>query len=137
MLIAVVTAGIVALASPTPCPGADLSVTALAMKVVKATKKNPAADRVLITANMSNIGELAQRPNIAQHAELVQNGKVTETQRFPALGAGVVYPLQFRIFRDPTLRKEPLQVMVRYVLDDRSVAGENCSVANDKMEKIF
>ena len=138
MLIAVVSAGMLALTSPSPapCTGADLSVTALNMKVVKATKKTP-VDRVLITADMANVGSQPQKPNIEQHAELLQNGKVTDSQRFPSLGAGVVYPLQFRIFRDPKARKDPLQVIVRYVLDEHNQPAENCSIANDSMEKIF
>lgn len=110
----------------------------MTVKIVKSSGRTPGPDRVLISADMSNIGVQPQKPNIGQHAELLRNGKVAGAQRFPALGAGITYPLQFRLFRDPATRKDPLQVLVRYVLDDRKTANmENCSAVNDSLQKIF
>jgi hypothetical protein len=56
----------------------------------------------------------------------------------PALGAGVSYPLQFRIFRDTSQRTDPIEVLVRYVLDDkRNPLRNNCSPTNDSLQKTF
>jgi hypothetical protein len=138
-MIAVVLAGVLALATPDPsCTGADISVTALRITVVKGTTKTNTPDRYLITADLTNIGMLPQQPHVPQHAELVRDGNVVATQSLPALASGVTYPLQFRVFRDVAQRKDPLEVLVRYVLDDKSkTASNNCSSANDAMQKIF
>jgi hypothetical protein len=46
--------------------------------------------------------------------------------------------LQFRIFRDTSQRTDPLQVLVRYVLDDkRHAPRNNCSPTNDSLQKNF
>jgi hypothetical protein len=138
-MIAAVIAGVLALASPDPsCSGPDISVTALRINVVKGSTKTSTPDRFLITADLSNIGMMAQLPRVQQHAELVRDGAVVATQSLPALASGVTYPLQFRVFRDAAQRKDPLEVLVRYVLDDKSKTAQmNCSGTNDSLQKIF
>src|SRR5580658_7539804 len=130
-MIAAFLAGVLAVASPTPvCPGADISVTALQIKVIKGSARTATADRLLITGVFTNVGELAQEPGVAQHAELLRNGSVIAKQQLPPLASGVAYPLQFRIFRDTSQRTDPVEVLVRYVLDDkRRAARNNCSAA--------
>jgi hypothetical protein len=138
-MIAVVIAGLVALATPDPtCSGPDISVTDLRIKVVKGSAKTATPDRALITADLTNVGMAPQEAHVAQHAELIRNGSVVATQPLPALASGVTYPLQFRVFRDPSQRQDPLEVLVRYVLDDKGKAPVmNCSSANDSLQKIF
>ena len=138
-MIAALLAGVLALASPDPsCTGPDISVTALRINVVKGSVKTSTPDRFLITADLTNIGMQPQLARVAQHAELVRNGSVVATQPLPALASGVTYPLQFRVFRDAAQRKDPLEVLVRYVLDDKPKMPQmNCSSANDAMQKIF
>jgi len=139
VMIAVVLAGFLALASPDPgCAGPDISVTGLRLNVVKGSTTTNTPDRFLITADLTNVGMSAQRPHIAQHAELVRDGTVVATQPLPSLASGITYPLQFRVFRDAKQRKDPLEVLVRYVLDEKSkMPLMNCSSANDAMQKIF
>jgi hypothetical protein len=138
-MIAALMAGVLALASPDPlCTGPDISVTALRIHIVKGSDKTNTPDRFLITADLTNVGMASQEPRIAQHAELVRDGAVVATQPLPSLASGITYPLQFRVFRDATQRKDPLQVLVRYVLDDKGKMPEmNCSGANDSLQKIF
>ena len=141
-MVAVLLAGLVALASPMPspaCHAGDISVTDLQIKVIKGSAHSAtAADRLLITGVFSNVGGRAQAPHTAQHAELLRDGAVVGTQPLPALGANVNYPLQFRIFRDTSQRTDPIAVEVRYVLDDkRSFARNNCSLTNDSLQKTF
>jgi hypothetical protein len=126
-------------ASPAPCRGADISVTALHLKVIKGStsSKNATADRLLITGDFTNIGDLAQEPHTPQHAELLRDGSVVAKQPLPALAAGVTYPLQFRIFRDTSQRTDPIEVLVRYVLDDRTSHRNNCLAANDSLQKVY
>ncbi len=138
-MIAAFLAGVLALATPAPaCAGADISVTDLQIKVIKGSARTATADRLLITGVFSNVGTQAQQPHIAQHAELLRNGVVVATQQLPPLEAGVVYPLQFRIFRDTSQRTDPVEVLVRYVLDDkRHPLRNNCSPVNDSLTKTF
>jgi hypothetical protein len=138
-MIAVVLAGILALTTPEPaCAGPDISVTALHVHRVKGSAQANLPDRFLITADLSNVGTAAQQPGIAQRAELVRGGSVVATQPLPSLAGGITYPLQFRVFRDPAQRKDPLQVLVRYVLDEPGkMPVMNCSGANDELQKIF
>ena len=138
-MIAALMAGVLALASPDPlCTGPDISVTALRIHVIKGSDKTNVPDRFLITADLTNVGMAPQRAHVAQHAELVRDGSVVATQTLPSLASGVTYPLQFRVFRDPAQRKDPLEVLVRYVLDDKGKMPEmNCSGANDSLQKIF
>jgi hypothetical protein len=140
-MIAVLYAGLLALASPLPspaCHGGDISVTDLQIKVVKGSARTATADRLLITGVFTNVGGRAQIPHTAQHAELLRDGNIVGTQPLPALAAGVAYPLQFRIFRDTSMRTDPIAVEVRYVLDDkRAVALNNCSLTNDSLQKTF
>jgi hypothetical protein len=138
-MIAAVIASLLALSTPDPtCAGPDISVTDLRIKVVKGSTKTDTPDRVLITADLTNVGMAPQQPHVSQHAELVRDGAVIATQPLPSLASGVTYPLQFRVFRDPAQRKDPLEVLVRYVLDEKNKAGAmNCSSANDSLQKIF
>ncbi|MGA2392109.1 MAG: hypothetical protein ABSH03_02010 [Candidatus Lustribacter sp.] len=140
-MIAAFLAGMLAFASSGPgplCPGADISVTDLQIKVIKGSPRTATADRLLITGVFANVGNLAQQPRVAQHAELVRDGSVVAKQPLPALAAGVAYPLQFRIFRDTSQRTDPIEVLVRYVLDDKNRAPRNnCSATNDSLTKTF
>jgi hypothetical protein len=133
-------AGVLAMASPAPplCPSADISVTDLQIKVIKGSAKTATADRLLITGVFTNVGAQAQTAHVMQHAELLRNGVIVTSQPLPALEAGVAYPLQFRIFRDTSQRTDPIQVLVRYVLDDKKHAPRNnCSPTNDSLQKNF
>jgi hypothetical protein len=138
-MIAVLLAGVLAMASPAPpCPGSDISVTDLQIKVIKGNAKTATADRLLITGVFTNIGTQSQQPHVAQHAELLRDGSVVAQQPLPALAAGVAYPLQFRIFRATTQRTDPVEVLVRYVIDDKQHAPRNnCSQLNDSLQKTF
>jgi hypothetical protein len=139
-MIGLFLAGVLALAAPTPspCPGSDISVTDLQIKVIKGNAKTATADRLLITGTFTNVGTESQQPNLAQHAELLRDGVIVATQPLPALGAHVAYPLQFRIFRATTQRTDPVEVLVRYVLDDkRNALRNNCSGINDSLQKTF
>jgi hypothetical protein len=139
-MIAVFLAGVLAVASPAPpCIGPDISVTDLQIKVIKGSPKGATADdRLLITGVFTNIGSQPQQPHIAQHAELLRGGQVIAEQPLPALAAGVAYPLQFRIFRATSQRTDPIEVLVRYVLDDKSrMPHNNCSASNDSLQKTF
>ena len=140
-MIAALLTGILALASPLPAPachGGDISVTDVRINVVKASSKTSPADRLLITGDFTNVGTKSQKPETAQHAELLRDGAVLSTQPLPALAAGVKYPLQFRIFRPTDQRKDAVTVTVRYVLDDPHAARtNNCTPTNDSMQKTF
>jgi hypothetical protein len=140
-MIGLFFAGVLALATPSPAPlcgAADISVTDMQIKVIKGSAKTVIDDRLLITGVFTNVGVQPQTPHVAQHAELLRNGAVVTSQRLPALGAGVSYPLQFRIFRDTSQRTDPIEVLVRYVLDDkRNPLRNNCSPTNDSLQKTF
>jgi hypothetical protein len=140
-MIGLFLAGVLALATPSPvplCGAADISVTDMQIKVIKGSAKTVIEDRLLITGVFTNVGVQPQTPHVAQHAELLRNGAVVTSQPLPALGAGVSYPLQFRIFRDTSQRTDPIEVLVRYVLDDkRNPLRNNCSPTNDSLQKTF
>jgi hypothetical protein len=138
-MIAVYLAGVLAMASPAPaCPGPDISVTDLQIKVIKGSPKAATEDRLLITGVFTNVGSKPQQPHIVQHAELLRDGQVVAQQPLPALAAGVAYPLQFRIFRATSQRTDPVEVLVRYVLDDKNrTPRNNCSPTNDSLQKTF
>ena len=140
-MIAVFLTGILALATPAPpaCPGSDISVTDLQLKVIKGSARTATDDRLLITGTFTNVGSESQQPHVAQHAELLRDGNVVaQQQALPPLAAGVAYPLQFRIFRATSQRTDPVMVLVRYVLDDKHrVNRNNCSSANDSLTKTF
>ena len=138
-MIAVFLAGVLALATPaSTCAGSDISVTDLQIKVINGSAKTATEDRLLITGVFTNVGTEPQQPHLAQHAELLRDGAVVATQPLPALAAGVAYPLQFRIFRATTQRTDPVEVFVRYVLDDkRRPMRNNCSPVNDSLQKTF
>jgi hypothetical protein len=138
-MIAAILAGMLAVASPTPpCPGADISVTDLQIKVIKGSARAATADRLLITGVFTNVGAQPQQAGVTQHAELLRAGSVIAKQALPPLASGVAYPLQFRIFRDTSQRTDPIEVLVRYVLDDKHRAPRNnCSGTNDSLTKTF
>jgi hypothetical protein len=140
-MIGLFLAGVLALATPSPAPlcgAADISVTDMQIKVIKGSAKTVIEDRLLITGVFTNVGVQPQTPHVAQHAELLRDGAVVTSQPLPALGAGVSYPLQFRIFRDTSQRTDPIEVLVRYVLDDkRHALRNNCSPTNDSLQKTF
>jgi hypothetical protein len=138
-MIAAAVAVLLALASPPPgCSGPDISVTDMSYHVVKGNAKTQTPDRVLIAADIANVGTRPQQPNVKQHVELVRDGSVVQRQALPPLASGVTYPMQFRIFRDVTARRDPLEVLVRYVLDDPAKSPENnCASGNDALQKIF
>jgi hypothetical protein len=141
-MIAVLLAGIVlaqtAPAATPACHEGDISVIDLRAKTIKGSARAGLDDRLLLTADFSNVGAKAQLPHTRQHAELVRDGKVVATQPLPALAASVVYPLQFRIFRDTATDTGPVTVTVRYVLDQaRRPSRNNCSPTNDSLQKTF
>jgi hypothetical protein len=138
-MIALLLAGILATAAPLPaCHGSDISVTALRIKLLKATATTATQDRLLITGDFTNVGALDQETTVHQHAELLRNGAVVARQTLPPLAAGTTYPLQFRIFRETAQRTDPVQVLVRYVLDDRRHIDRNdCIATNDSLTKVF
>jgi hypothetical protein len=119
---------------PAPsCAASDPAVTDIRVKLVK----NKAADHYVITGVVTNLGAQEQVPGIAQHAELVRDGKALLQQDVPALGAGVAYTLGFAIDRSAALRKTPLPVTVRFALAKGNAARNNCSTANDILTKSF
>ena len=138
-MLAAFLAGILAYTAAAPiCRGADISVTDLQIKVVNGSHRSAVSDRLLITGVFTNIGTLPQQPHVAQHAELVRDGSVVAKQPLPPLAAGVTHPLYFRIMRKTSRRTDPLEVLVRYVLDDKHHAlRNNCSPSNDSLTKTF
>jgi len=103
-MIGVFLAGILALATPTPCPGSDISVTDLQIKVIKGSAKAATADRLLITGTFTNVGLASQEPNLAQHAEFFQSPTLVgagETVRRRARG------LLERVQQEPDLPHRP------------------------------
>lgn len=139
-MVAVLLAGLLAVVSPTasPCPGSDISVTDLQIKVIKGSTHTATADRLLITGVFTNVGSQPQQPTVVQRAELLRDGAVVAQQPLPPLAAGVAYPLQFRIFRATSQRTDPIEVLVRYVLEDKNHAHRNnCSRTNDSLQKTF
>ena len=138
-MVAVFLAGLLAVVSPaSPCPGSDISVTDLQIKVIKGSPHTATADRLLITGVFTNVGSQPQQPHVVQRAELLRDGAVVAQQTLPPLGAGVAYPLQFRIFRATSQRTDPIEVLVRYVIDDKNHAPRNnCSLTNDSLQKTF
>lgn len=137
MMLALAVGLVFAQTGPPPCPGADISVTAIRLKTIKA-RGAVTADRLIVTADLVNVGKSGQAPGIRQHAELIRSGSVIAKQPLPPLGAGVRYPLAFGIFRDRSESKDPLDVMVRYVLDSGSVPKQqNCDSGNDRLTKTF
>jgi len=138
-MIALVLASILGTAAPAPaCRGGDISVTALRIKLIKGSASAATADRLLITGDFTNVGSAAQEDGVRQHAELLRNGAIIARQKLPALAAGVTYPLQFRIFRQTSQRTDPVQVLVRYVLDERRRSERNnCLATNDSLTKVF
>jgi hypothetical protein len=117
------------------CNGPDIAITQLKYAVVRGNATTP--DRIVLTADVVNVGTQPQMAGVEQHVELIHDGRVLAIERFRALRVGERYPVALRLFRPHAERKEPLEVVVRYVPDDRRARGENCSKANDSLEKIF
>jgi hypothetical protein len=138
-MIAVLLASILTAAPPSPsCHGGDISVTDLRIKLIKGSARAATSDRLLITGDFTNVGAAAQEPRVEQHAELLRNGAVVASQPLPPLAPGITYPLQFRIFRDTSQRTDPVQVLVRYVMDDKHrERRNNCLATNDSLTKMF
>ena len=125
-----------ALSSPSPaCVGPDISIRNVRYSTVKGIAAAP--DRIVISAQVVNIGTLPQSTGVGQHVELLHDGQVLVEERVRALRVGERYIVALRMFRPAAQRKEPLDVIVRYVADDRRARGENCSTANDSLQKIF
>lgn len=140
-MIAVSLAALLAQASPGASPACfagDISVTDLRGKTIKGSPKTVPEDRLLLTADFTNVGSRSQQPHTAQHADVLSGGAVLATQPLPALAAGVTYPLQFRIFRAKPQASGPISITVRYVLDDaHRPTRNNCSPTNDSLQKTF
>jgi hypothetical protein len=125
-----------ALAAPTPtCMGADIALQNLRFASVRGNATTP--DRVVITADVVNVGATVQDEKVRQHVELLRDGKVLATEYVRPLRSGERYPVALRIFRNASERKAPLQVLIRYVPDDKRAQRENCNTSNNTIEKIF
>jgi hypothetical protein len=134
MILALLAVLLSASPAPATCAGSDPEVTDLSMKLVKRRNFD---DHYVLTAGITNVGAQTQEPGIVQHVALVRDGKVLAPQSVPALGAGVRYIVAFAIDRPASQRKEPLEVMVRYVLDKGDVARNNCRNTSDSLTKVF
>jgi len=117
------------------CTGPDIAITKVKFAVVRGNAATP--DRIVLTADVVNVGTQSQTGNVAQHVELLHDGAVLASERFRPLRVGERYPVALRLFRPHDQRKDPLEVVVRYVADDRRARGENCNPANDSLQKIF
>lgn len=117
------------------CTGPDIAITQVKYAIVRGTRTIP--DRVVLTADVVNVGTQSQTPDVTQHVELLHDGMVLAAERVRPLRAGERYPVALRLFRTRDQRKDPLEVVVRYVPDDRHARGENCNPANDSLQKIF
>lgn len=122
-------------APASPCSGPDIAITQVRYAIVRGTATMP--DRIVLTADVVNVGSEPQRPGVQQHVELLRDGRILAAEHVRNLRVGERYPVALRMFRPHAQRKEPLEVIVRYVPDDRRARGENCSVANDSVQKIF
>ena len=69
----------------------------------------------------------SQTGGVLQHVELLHDGAVLASERFRPLRLGERYPVALRLFRPHDQRKEPLEVVVRYVPDDRRARGETAT----------
>jgi hypothetical protein len=117
------------------CSGPDIAITQVKYAVVRGNAATP--DRIVITADVVNVGTQSQTTGIVQHVELLRDGAVLAAEHFRPLRMGERYPVALRLFRPHAQRKDPLEVVVRYVPDDRRARGENCNPANDSLQKIF
>ena len=122
-------------ASPPACSGPDITIKNVRFSTVRGSASTP--DRVVIAADLVNVGTQSQTAPLAQHIELVHDGRVLVKEKVRALRVNEHYLVALRLFRQPNERKEPLEVMVRYVPDDPRARGENCATANDTIQKIF
>jgi hypothetical protein len=124
------------LSAPTSaCNGPDIAITQIKYAVVRGT--TTVADRIVLTADVVNVGTQPQVPGVLQHIELLHDGRVLALERVRPLRVGERYPVALRLFRSHAQRKDPLEVVVRYVADDHRARGENCNTANDSLQKIF
>ena len=127
-----------ALTTPLPspaCVGPDIAIANVRYTTFRGNASSP--DRIVVAAHVINVGTAAQTPGIAQHVELLHDGRVVVSEPVRALRTGERYLVALRIFRPIADRKDPLDVIVRYVADDRRARGENCATANDSLQKIF
>jgi len=123
------------LAPASTCNGPDISITQIKYAVVRGNANVP--DRIVLTADVVNVGAQPQVAGVTQHVELLRDGRVLALERVRPLRVGERYPVALRLFRPHAQRKEPLEVVVRYVADDHRARGENCNTANDSLQKIF
>jgi hypothetical protein len=125
-----------AMASPAPsCLGPDINIAIVRYAVIKGSATIP--DRVEVYANVSNVSDVSQTPGLTQHVELLREGRKIVSEPVRALRAREKYLVALRLFRNPAERKAPLDVVVRYVPDDRHARNENCNTTNDSLQKIF
>jgi hypothetical protein len=117
------------------CTGPDIAITQVKYAIVRGTQTIP--DRIVLTADVVNVGTQSQSAGVTQHVELLHDGMVLASERFRPLRVGERYPVALRLFRTHEQRKDPLEVVVRYVPDDRHARGENCNPSNDSVQKIF
>jgi hypothetical protein len=117
------------------CTGPDIAITKVKYAIVRGNATIP--DRIVLTADVVNVGTESQTAGVTQHVELLHDGAVLSSERFRPLRVGERYPVALRLFRPHNQRKDPLEVVVRYVPGDRRARGENCNPANDSLQKIF
>lgn len=115
------------------CAAADPAMTDIKSKLVR----RRGTDHYVITATVTNLGELAQGPGLVQHVVLLRGENELAPQSIPSLGSGVDYIVAFAIDRPPHDRKKPLALGVRYVLEAGDRTRNNCFSTDDTLAKIF
>jgi len=123
------------LAPSAACSGPDIAITRVRYAVARGNA--PLADRIVFSVDVVNVGTQSQTAGAEQHVELLRDGRVLASEHVRPLRLGERYPVALRMFRPHAQRKDPLEIVVRYVPDDRRARGENCSTANDSLQKIF
>jgi hypothetical protein len=123
------------LAPTAACSGPDIAITKVKYAVVRGNPTTP--ERIVLSVDVVNVGTQAQTSGVEQHVELLRDGHVLASERVRNLRVGERYPVALRIFRPYAERKDPLEVVVRYVPDDARARGQNCNAANDSLQKIF
>jgi hypothetical protein len=130
-----VIAGALVAAQPTACPS-DLLVANPSVTVVKAQQHG--LYNYVVTVDVKNQGTAAQRKDIAQHLDVLVNNKASGTQPIPGLGANENYAAAFRFqLPRPKHSNVPLVVTFHYVMDSKSLPGENCTTADDTVTKTL
>ena len=123
-----------AIAQPSPtCSGADIAVQNV--RRLRSRGKDSDADRVVIEADLVNVGGTAQDAKVAQRVELLKDGRVVAVEHVRPLRSGERYPVALRFFSPSDERGSVLHVIVRYVPEDGR--AENCNLGNNSVEKTF